>query len=144
MLTGLEPSEHDFQEFKGSLFLADGDQIVSGFQAALSRQASAFANGAGGRIFIGVDDAGRIDGGVPTRPSTQTDRPGTGFPHSRVPACGRESPASHLARSDPPISAQEEASRQSRSNGVRCARRNRRTTAAQWFCRLGPGRGVPR
>jgi hypothetical protein len=65
MLTGLEPSEHDFQEFKGSLFLADGDQIVSGFQAALSRQASAFANGAGGRIFIGIDDAGRIDGGVP-------------------------------------------------------------------------------
>jgi len=65
MLEALEPSEHDFQEFKGALFLADGRQIVSGFTAALSRQVSAFANGAGGRIFLGLDDQGRIDGGLP-------------------------------------------------------------------------------
>ncbi|MSP72106.1 MAG: ATP-binding protein [Myxococcales bacterium] len=66
MLAALEPSEHDFQEFKGSLYLADGRIIVSGFAAALSRQVSAFANGAGGRLFLGLDDHGRIDGGLPT------------------------------------------------------------------------------
>src|SRR5687768_13905658 len=65
MLAALEPQEHDFQEFKGSLFLADGTTIVSGFIQALSRQLSAFANGAGGRLFLGLDDTGRIDGGIP-------------------------------------------------------------------------------
>ena len=66
MLAALEPAEHDFQEFKGSLFLADGRTIVSSFAGNLSRQISAFANGAGGRIFLGLDDDGRIDGGIPT------------------------------------------------------------------------------
>jgi hypothetical protein len=32
----------------------------------LSKQASAFANGSGGLLFVGIDDAGQIDGGVPT------------------------------------------------------------------------------
>ncbi len=66
MLAALEPSEHDFQEFKGTLFLADGQTIVSGFVNNLSRQVSAFSNGAGGRLFLGLDDSGKIDGGVPT------------------------------------------------------------------------------
>ncbi len=65
MLAALEPAEHDFQEFKGALFLADGRDIVSSFTNNLSRQVSAFANGAGGRIFHGLDDDGRIDGGLP-------------------------------------------------------------------------------
>lgn len=65
MVAALEPSEHDFQEFKGTLFLADGRTIVSSFTNNLSRQVSAFANGAGGRLFLGLDDQGRIDGGVP-------------------------------------------------------------------------------
>ena len=66
MLRDLEPSEHDFQEFKGSRFLVDGGRIVSDFTTALSKQVSAFANGAGGRIFLGLDDDGVVDGGVPT------------------------------------------------------------------------------
>jgi len=65
MLAALEPAEHDFQEFKGALFLADGRNIVSSFTNNLSRQVSAFANGAGGRIFLGLDDDGRVDGGIP-------------------------------------------------------------------------------
>ncbi len=64
MLEDLEPSEHDFQEFKGARFVADGTRIISDFTAALSKQVSAFANGAGGHIFLGVDDHGQIDGGV--------------------------------------------------------------------------------
>lgn len=64
MLEDLEPSEHDFQEFKGARFIADGTRIVSDFTAALSKQISAFANGAGGHIFLGVDDDGLVDGGV--------------------------------------------------------------------------------
>ncbi len=66
MLRDLEPSEHDFQEFKGARYFAEGGRIHSDFTAHLSKQISAFANGAGGRIFIGIDDDGRIDGGVPT------------------------------------------------------------------------------
>ena len=66
MLGTLEPHEHDFQEFKGSAWLAsdDGD-IQDHFLVSLSKQVSAFANGAGGRLFIGIDDHGRVDGGVP-------------------------------------------------------------------------------
>ena len=65
MLEALEPSEHDFQEFKGAAFLYDGARIITGFTAALSRQVSAFANGAGGKLYIGLNDEGEIDGGVP-------------------------------------------------------------------------------
>ena len=64
-LLALEPNEHDFQEFKASPFLADGDGIAGPFLAALSKQVSAFANGAGGRLFLGLDDSGQPDGGVP-------------------------------------------------------------------------------
>ena len=59
--------EHDFQEFKGSAWLWEGGAVISWFHAALSKQISAFANGAGGRLFIGLDDLGHIDGGVPVR-----------------------------------------------------------------------------
>ncbi len=65
MLEALEPSEHDFQEFKGSLFISDAKGISADFVGSLSRQVSAFANGAGGRLFFGIDDDGRVDGGVP-------------------------------------------------------------------------------
>ncbi len=64
MLAALEPSEHDFQEFKSTPFLAEGKVIVADFVANLSRQVSAFANGGGGRLFFGIDDAGQVDGGV--------------------------------------------------------------------------------
>ncbi len=64
MLEDLEPSEHDFQEFKGARFVAEETRIIADFTAALSKQVSAFANGAGGRIFLGLDDHGRVDGGV--------------------------------------------------------------------------------
>lgn len=59
------PSEHDFQEFKGSEWLYSEGSIKGDFAAALSKQISAFANGAGGRLFVGIDDFGNIDGGVP-------------------------------------------------------------------------------
>ncbi|MEZ4238693.1 MAG: putative DNA binding domain-containing protein [Myxococcota bacterium] len=66
MLAALEPHEHDFQEFKGrGWLLADDGQIQPHFLVALSKQVSAFANGGGGRVFLGLDDAGKVDGGVP-------------------------------------------------------------------------------
>jgi len=64
-LRGLEPYEHDFQEFKGSAWVSPSGEPRSTFQYALSKQVSAFANGAGGRLFLGIDDNGAIDGGVP-------------------------------------------------------------------------------
>ena len=63
-LRDLHPDEHDYQEFKGSAFLEKDGQVASGFAVRLSKQVSAFANGSGGRLFIGLDDRGRIDGGV--------------------------------------------------------------------------------
>lgn len=68
MLEALEPHEHDFQEFKGTAWIVDADGAIQDhFLIALSKQVSAFANGAGGRLFIGLDDHGDVDGGVPTR-----------------------------------------------------------------------------
>jgi hypothetical protein len=66
MLAGLEPHEHDFQEFKGTPWLLgdDGD-VQPHFLIALSKQVSAFANGGGGRVYLGIDDHGQIDGGIP-------------------------------------------------------------------------------
>jgi hypothetical protein len=68
MLLGLEPHEHDFQEFKGAGWVVGPDGDVAGdFTFALSKQVSAFVNGAGGRLFLGIDDFGHIDGGVTTK-----------------------------------------------------------------------------
>jgi len=64
-LRGLGADEHDFQEFKGTGWIYEDGGISPWFGGALSKQVSAFANGAGGRIFIGLDDEGRPDGGVP-------------------------------------------------------------------------------
>ncbi len=64
-LLALGTDEHDFQEFKGSGWIFEDGNISPWFAGALSKQISAFANGAGGRIFIGIDDNGRPDGGVP-------------------------------------------------------------------------------
>ncbi|MEM6928821.1 MAG: ATP-binding protein, partial [Myxococcota bacterium] len=61
MLDDLEPHEHDFQEFKGHAWMVDHDlSIPESFLLALSKQVSAFANGAGGRLFIGLDDDGHV------------------------------------------------------------------------------------
>ena len=65
MLEGLPPQEHDYQEFKGGWLLKAPGEMHSDFMFSLSKQVSAFANGSGGRIFLGLDDNGRIDGGVP-------------------------------------------------------------------------------
>jgi hypothetical protein len=64
-LQALAPSEHDFQEFKASAWLYQNGQWSSHFRDALSKAVSAFANGAGGKLFIGIDDNGHVDGGVP-------------------------------------------------------------------------------
>ena len=66
MLRALEPHEHDFQEFKGAgwMMRPDGD-LHANFLYYLSKQVSAFVNGAGGRLFIGINDEGDVDGGVP-------------------------------------------------------------------------------
>jgi len=64
-LRGLEPHEHDFQEFKGSAWISPNGEARSTFLYDLSKQVSAFSNGAGGRLFLGLDDDGCIDGGVP-------------------------------------------------------------------------------
>lgn len=65
-LRSLEPDEHDFQEFKSSAWLVTerGEQH-SDFLHHLSKQVSAFVNGAGGHLFIGVNDDGTLDEGVP-------------------------------------------------------------------------------
>jgi hypothetical protein len=66
LLRALTPHEHDFQEYKGSQWLVSEDGLVnSEFAHNLSKQVGAFANGAGGRIFVGLDDSGVVDGGVP-------------------------------------------------------------------------------
>jgi hypothetical protein len=64
LLEDLEPSEHDFQEFKGARFVAEDTRINSEIVSALSKQVSAIANCAGGRFFQGLDDNGQVDGGV--------------------------------------------------------------------------------
>ena len=64
-LRDLSPNEHDFQEFKSTPWLVQDGEVSPSFLGYYSKQISAFANGAGGRLFIGIDDFGRIDGGVP-------------------------------------------------------------------------------
>lgn len=64
-LQSIDPNEYDYQEFKGRLWLSKDREVVGGFLHMLSKQVSAFSNGAGGRLFIGIDDSGEIDGGVP-------------------------------------------------------------------------------
>jgi hypothetical protein len=66
MIISLGQDEYDFQEFKASPYLADENGINSNFTILLSKQVSAFANGGGGRIVIGLDDEGKVDGGVST------------------------------------------------------------------------------
>ncbi len=67
MLLALESKgEHDFQEFKSAPYMAVDKKIAPDFIQSVSKQISAFANGAGGQLFIGVDDNGHIDGGVRT------------------------------------------------------------------------------
>ena len=61
----LGPDEYDVQEYKGSGLMVAGGQVHTDFLPALSKQLSAFANGAGGHIVLGLDDDGRIDGGIP-------------------------------------------------------------------------------
>jgi len=66
-LSNLIPYEHEAQEFKGSGFIyvkATG-QLRPDFLDNLSKQVSAFCNAGGGRLFLGIDDVGRVDGGVP-------------------------------------------------------------------------------
>jgi hypothetical protein len=67
MLHALQPTEHDFQEFKGSAWVWDAGQIADQLHPRLSKQVGAFSNGAGGRLFLGIDDNGRPDGGIPTQ-----------------------------------------------------------------------------
>ncbi len=65
-LRRLDPTEHDFQEFKGTGFLIRDGSVRSDFGIDLSRQISAFSNSGGGHLFIGIDDNGNIDqGGLP-------------------------------------------------------------------------------
>lgn len=64
-LLDLEAAEHDFQEFKSSRWICENGVVLTDFVPVLSKQIGAFANGAGGRLFIGIDDTGQIDGGVP-------------------------------------------------------------------------------
>jgi hypothetical protein len=65
-LRAISPGEYDFQEFKASAWLNVDGEVATNFLANYSKQLSAFANGSGGRLFIGVDDQGLVDGGLPT------------------------------------------------------------------------------
>ncbi|MBM75122.1 MAG: hypothetical protein CMK59_06960 [Proteobacteria bacterium] len=64
-LRTLSTDEYDFQEFKASPYLGTPQGIAQNFRERMSKQISAFANGSGGRIFIGITDEAKIDGGVP-------------------------------------------------------------------------------
>lgn len=67
LLRALEPDEHDFQEFKSSGYVVDeAGELRSTFVHELSKQVGAFANGGGGRLFLGIDDDGTVDGGIPS------------------------------------------------------------------------------
>lgn len=66
-LHGLDPHEHDFQEFKSSEWLSNGSEIQTDFLMLLSKQVSAFTNGAGGLLIIGMRDDGSLDQGVNTQ-----------------------------------------------------------------------------
>lgn len=65
-LLRLDVDEHDYQEFKSSEWIARDEDLHSDFLNALSKQVSAFSNGGGGSLIIGVTDAGTIDQGVLT------------------------------------------------------------------------------
>lgn len=65
-ISSLGPDEYDFQEYKGTALVVQNGNLSSDFHPAISKQLSAFANGGGGQIFLGVDDQGHVDGGVPT------------------------------------------------------------------------------
>ena len=58
----LEPHEHDFQNLKDQA--PANTRNTFSFMYDLSKQASAFGNGSGGILIIGVNDAGEVDGGV--------------------------------------------------------------------------------
>lgn len=65
-LAALVPYETDAQEFKSSPYVCDAaGTIRADFLDNLSKQVSAFANGGGGRLFLGLRDDGTIDGGLP-------------------------------------------------------------------------------
>ena len=65
-LKALDPDEHDFQEFKSSAWVvSELGELHPDFLQHLSKQVSAFSNGAGGALIIGLNDDGSIDGGVP-------------------------------------------------------------------------------
>ena len=66
VLRALDTNEYSYQEFKSSKYMVADRGIGSDFHLGLSKQISAFANGAGGHLFIGIDDEGNIDGGVST------------------------------------------------------------------------------
>jgi len=66
-LLALGPDEFDDLEYKASAWVvAKTGRLHGEFPSALSKQLSAFANGGGGDIVIGVDDSGQVDGGVST------------------------------------------------------------------------------
>ena len=65
-LERLDPQEHDFQEFKSSAWLAIDEELHPEFLFALSKQVSAFVNGGGGILVIGMQDHGLLDHGVLT------------------------------------------------------------------------------
>lgn len=66
-LAGLVPYELEAQEFKGSGFVvvAANGKVRADFVDSLSKQVSAFVNAGGGCLFLGVDDQGQVDGGLP-------------------------------------------------------------------------------
>ena len=63
-LIDLAADEHSYQEFKATPFIEKDGAVAPGFLGRLSKQVSAFANGNGGWLFLGIDDRGNIDGGV--------------------------------------------------------------------------------
>lgn len=65
-LLRLDVDEHDYQEFKSSEWIARDEDLHADFLNALSKQVSAFSNGGGGSLIIGVTDEGKIDQGVLT------------------------------------------------------------------------------
>ena len=67
-LGSLVPYELEAQEFKSSAWVSSPatGKVRADFVDNLSKQISAFANAGGGCLFLGIDDTGLVDGGVPT------------------------------------------------------------------------------
>jgi len=70
-LSNLPEEEDDFFEYKSSSIVANSFKELKN---KISKEASAFLNSGGGVLIVGVNDEGKIDGGIPKSVNRQSIR----------------------------------------------------------------------